>query len=57
MPLLSDVVLGDAPGRTRDRQITYFSSNEGTGIQFASAGAAVLERLARPVVRMHHNIN
>ena len=47
MPLLSDVILGNAPGRTSDNQITYFSNNEGTGIQFASAGAAVLERLAQ----------
>lgn len=47
MPLLSDVMLGRTPGRTSDRQITYFSNNEGTGIQFACAGAAVLERLAQ----------
>ena len=47
MPLLSDVILGNAPGRTSKDQITYFSNNEGTGIQFASAGAAVLERLAQ----------
>ena len=47
MPLLSDVILGNAPGRSHDRQITYFSNNEGTGIQFAAAGAAVLERLAQ----------
>ena len=47
MPLLSDVILGNASGRTSDDQITYFSNNEGTGIQFASAGAAVLERLAQ----------
>ncbi len=47
MPLLSDLILGNAPGRTSDNQITYFSNNEGTGIQFASAGAAVLERLAQ----------
>lgn len=47
MPLLSDVILGNAPGRTGDRQITYFSNNEGTGIQFASAGKALLERLAQ----------
>lgn len=45
MPLLSDVILGNLAGRTSDRQITYFSNNEGTGIQFAAAGAAVLERL------------
>ena len=47
MPLLSDVILGNAPGRTGKDQITYFSNNEGTGVQFASAGAAVLERLAQ----------
>jgi alanine dehydrogenase len=47
MPLLSDVILGNAPGRTNGNQVTYFSNNEGTGIQFASAGAAVLERLAQ----------
>ena len=47
MPLLSDVILGNVPGRTSSRQITYFSNNEGTGIQFASAGAKVLERLAQ----------
>ncbi len=47
MPLLSDVILGNAPGRTSGEQITYFNNNEGTGIQFASAGAAVLERLAQ----------
>ena len=46
MPLLSDVILGNAPGRTSADQVTYFSNNEGTGIQFAAAGAAVLERLA-----------
>jgi ornithine cyclodeaminase/alanine dehydrogenase-like protein (mu-crystallin family) len=47
MPLLSDVILGNAPGRTTGDQVTYFSNNEGTGVQFASAGAAVLERLAQ----------
>jgi ornithine cyclodeaminase/alanine dehydrogenase-like protein (mu-crystallin family) len=47
MPLLSDVILGNASGRTTRNQITYFSNNEGTGIQFASAGAAVLECLAQ----------
>jgi len=47
MPLLSDVMLGNVPGRTSDRQITYFSNNEGTGVQFAAAGAVMLERLAQ----------
>ncbi len=47
MLLLSDVILGNAPGRTTGDQVTYFSNNEGTGIQFASAGKVVLERLAQ----------
>ena len=47
MLLLSDVILANAPGRTTGDQVTYFSNNEGTGIQFASAGKVVLERLAQ----------
>ncbi|HVO94495.1 MAG TPA: hypothetical protein VMT22_16725 [Terriglobales bacterium] len=47
MPLLSDVILGSVPGRTGRGQVTYFSNNEGTGVQFASAGAAILERLSQ----------
>jgi len=47
MPLLSDVVLRSVPGRTTRDQVTYFSNNEGTGVQFASAGAAILERLSQ----------
>jgi ornithine cyclodeaminase/alanine dehydrogenase-like protein (mu-crystallin family) len=47
MLLLSDVILANAPGRTTNDQVTYFSNNEGTGIQFASAGKVVLERLAQ----------
>lgn len=44
-PLLSQVVAGKARGRTSDREITFFSNNEGTGIQFAAVGALVLRRL------------
>jgi hypothetical protein len=44
-PLLSEVIVGKATGRTDDRQITFFSNNEGTGIQFAAAGTVVLSRL------------
>ncbi len=47
MPLLSDVILGSVPGRTARDQVTYFSNNEGTGVQFASAGAAILKRLSQ----------
>ena len=47
MPLLSDVILGSVPGRTARGEVTYFSNNEGTGVQFAAAGAAILERLSR----------
>jgi hypothetical protein len=47
MLLLSDVILANAPDRTTNDQVTYFSNNEGTGIQFASAGKVVLERLAQ----------
>lgn len=44
-PLLSQVIAGKARGRTSDREITFFSNNEGTGIQFAAVGALVLRRL------------
>ncbi|NIO09215.1 MAG: ornithine cyclodeaminase family protein, partial [Deltaproteobacteria bacterium] len=44
-PLLSEVITGKAPGRTNDKQITFFCNNEGTGIQFAAAGAVILSKL------------
>lgn len=44
-PLLSEVIVGKARGRVNPREITFFSNNEGTGIQFAAAGAIVLSRL------------
>jgi ornithine cyclodeaminase/alanine dehydrogenase-like protein (mu-crystallin family) len=44
-PLLSQVIAGKAPGRTAPEQITFFSNNEGTGIQFAAVGGEILARL------------
>ena len=44
-PLLSEVIVGKAKGRTDDRQITFFSNNEGTGIQFAAVGSVILSKL------------
>jgi alanine dehydrogenase len=46
LPTLAEVMTGKAPGRTADRQITYFHNVPGSGIQFAAVGARVLE-LAR----------
>jgi len=46
-PLLSEIIVGKATGRTDDRQITFFSNNEGTGIQFAAVGSAILSKLER----------
>jgi ornithine cyclodeaminase/alanine dehydrogenase-like protein (mu-crystallin family) len=37
-PEISDLIAGRAPGRTGDRQITYFLNNVGTGVQFAALG-------------------
>ena len=44
-PLLSAVVAGKARGRSNESEITFFSNNEGTGIQFASVGSVILSRL------------
>lgn len=44
-PLLSQVVAGKARGRSSEREITFFSNNEGTGVQFAAVGGLVLRRL------------
>ncbi len=37
-PEIADLIAGKAPGRTDDRQITYFLNNVGTGVQFAALG-------------------
>jgi alanine dehydrogenase len=43
-PDLGQLVAGSAPGRARDDEITCFANNVGMGLQFAAAGALVLER-------------
>jgi len=40
-PELKDVIGGQAPGRTSDREVTCFINNIGLGIQFAAVGNAV----------------
>ena len=40
---LGEVLIGKRPGRTDDRQIIYYKSNTGVGIQFAAAGALIYE--------------
>lgn len=37
-PEICDLIAGKAPGRTSDRQITFFLNNVGTGVQFAAMG-------------------
>jgi ornithine cyclodeaminase/alanine dehydrogenase-like protein (mu-crystallin family) len=43
-PDLGDLLAGTAPGRRSETEITCFANNVGTGLQFAAAGAAVLEK-------------
>ncbi|MGE5302136.1 MAG: hypothetical protein ACM3TN_02335, partial [Alphaproteobacteria bacterium] len=40
---LGQVLTGAHPGRTNDRQLIYYKSNTGVGIQFAAAGALIYE--------------
>ena len=42
-PSLSELILGQAEGRTADNQITLHLNNVGVGIQFAAVGAKVYE--------------
>jgi ornithine cyclodeaminase/alanine dehydrogenase-like protein (mu-crystallin family) len=37
-PEICDLIAGKAPGRTDDKQITFFLNNVGTGVQFAAMG-------------------
>ncbi|MEK7783526.1 MAG: ornithine cyclodeaminase family protein, partial [Candidatus Binatota bacterium] len=37
-PEISDLLVGRVPGRTSDKQITFFLNNVGTGVQFAAMG-------------------
>jgi len=43
-PDLGDLLAGRAQGRQGPREITCFANNVGTGLQFAAAGAFVLEK-------------
>jgi ornithine cyclodeaminase/alanine dehydrogenase-like protein (mu-crystallin family) len=40
---LGQVLIGRHPGRQSDRQIIYYKSNTGVGIQFAATGALIYE--------------
>ena len=40
---LGQVLIGKHPGRANDRQIIYYKSNTGVGIQFAAAGALIYQ--------------
>lgn len=46
-PTLAQLVAGMRPGRQRDGEITCFVNNVGIGLQFAAAGALVLEKARR----------
>ena len=46
-PDLGDLLAGKTPGRCEESEITCFANNVGTGLQFAAAGAAVLEKARR----------
>jgi ornithine cyclodeaminase/alanine dehydrogenase-like protein (mu-crystallin family) len=37
-PEIQDLLVGKAPGRKNDKQITFFLNNVGTGVQFAAMG-------------------
>ena len=37
-PEIQDLLTGKVPGRTNDKQITFFLNNIGTGVQFAAMG-------------------
>jgi alanine dehydrogenase len=40
---LGDALVGQAAGRTNDKEIIYYKSNTGVGIQFAAAGAVIYQ--------------
>lgn len=42
-PTLGQLLVGEAPGRTGDQQVTFFMNNAGVGFQFAAVGARVLK--------------
>jgi ornithine cyclodeaminase/alanine dehydrogenase-like protein (mu-crystallin family) len=44
---LGDLLNGRAPGRERADEITHHINNNGCGMQFAAAGARILENARR----------
>lgn len=42
-PTLGQLLEGQTPGRTDERQVTFFMNNAGIGFQFAAVGARALE--------------
>jgi ornithine cyclodeaminase/alanine dehydrogenase-like protein (mu-crystallin family) len=44
---LGEVLIGKHPGRRDDRQIIYYKSNTGVGIQFAAAGALIYQECTK----------
>jgi len=44
LPVISQLVNGQHPGRTRENAITCFCNNVGLGLQFAAVGSEVLAR-------------
>ena len=41
-PEIGEIILGRSPGRDSDKQITYFHTDVGLGIEFAAVGARVM---------------
>jgi alanine dehydrogenase len=41
LPTLCDLIVGNAPGRSNDHEVTCFINNIGLGYQFAAAGSVV----------------
>lgn len=56
-PLLSEVIVGKARRRANDQEITFFSNNEGTGIQFAAVGSVILSRLREAEIDVAKSID
>jgi alanine dehydrogenase len=52
-PEIGEVTSGAIPGRESDREITCFINNVGLGLQFAAAGALLLEKAKRQGIGKH----
>jgi ornithine cyclodeaminase/alanine dehydrogenase-like protein (mu-crystallin family) len=44
LPTLPEVIVGRAPGRQSETEVTCFMNNIGLGYQFAAAGAVVIRK-------------